>query len=159
MWPLEHRVQDSLTHWSSTDEIGQDDEPELIQLTAAFLLTDAQHDEVTFELMNNEGSFLKLVDLVSKPQQDEAAGLHRLLMELLYEMSRVQKIKCDDLSMLVHISIAEPEAICVVDERPTDRIKVQIQDDFVAGLFQIIEELSDDVSDPYHYPVIRVLVC
>ena len=26
-------------------------------------------------------------------------------------------------------------------------------------LFQIIEQLSDDVNDPYHYPVIRVLVC
>lgn len=34
-----------------------------------------------------------------------------------------------------------------------------IEDDFIAHLFQIIEELSDDVNDPYHYPVIRVLVC
>ena len=25
-------------------------------------------------------------------------------------------------------------------------------------MFQIIEGLSDDVNDPYHYPVIRVLV-
>ena len=25
-------------------------------------------------------------------------------------------------------------------------------------LLQVIEGLSDDVSDPYHYPVIRVLV-
>ncbi len=33
-----------------------------------------------------------------------------------------------------------------------------IDDAFVAYLFQIIEELSDDVNDPYHYPVIRVLV-
>lgn len=34
-----------------------------------------------------------------------------------------------------------------------------IEDDFIIYLFQIIEELSDDVNDPYHYPVIRVLVC
>jgi hypothetical protein len=33
-----------------------------------------------------------------------------------------------------------------------------VDDDFVTYLFQIIEELSDDVDDPYHYPVIRVLV-
>ena len=33
-----------------------------------------------------------------------------------------------------------------------------VDDAFVAYLFQIIEELSDDVNDPYHYPVIRVLV-
>jgi hypothetical protein len=33
-----------------------------------------------------------------------------------------------------------------------------VDDDFIACLFNIIEELSDDVDDPYHYPVIRVLV-
>lgn len=34
-----------------------------------------------------------------------------------------------------------------------------IEDGFVTYLFDIIEGLSDDVNDPYHYPVIRVLVC
>jgi hypothetical protein len=38
-----------------------------------------------------------------------------------------------------------------------DRV-VLIEDDFIVYLFQIIEEYSDDVNDPYHYPVIRVLV-
>jgi hypothetical protein len=35
---------------------------------------------------------------------------------------------------------------------------VLVDDDFVKHLFDIIEEVSDDVNDPYHYPVIRVLV-
>ena len=35
---------------------------------------------------------------------------------------------------------------------------VLVEDDFVRYLFQIIEGLSDDAHDPYHYPVIRVLV-
>lgn len=35
---------------------------------------------------------------------------------------------------------------------------VLVEDDFVRHLFQIIEGLSDDAHDPYHYPVIRVLV-
>lgn len=35
---------------------------------------------------------------------------------------------------------------------------VLIEDDFIAYMFYIIESLSDDVNDPYHYPVIRVLV-
>lgn len=35
---------------------------------------------------------------------------------------------------------------------------VLIDDKFIAHMFQIIEGLSDDVNDPYHYPVIRVLV-
>lgn len=33
-----------------------------------------------------------------------------------------------------------------------------VDDDFVKMLFQIIEQVSDDVDDPYHYPTIRVLV-
>jgi hypothetical protein len=35
---------------------------------------------------------------------------------------------------------------------------VLVDDDFIKGLFEIIEDLSYDASDPYHYPVIRVLV-
>jgi hypothetical protein len=38
------------------------------------------------------------------------------------------------------------------------RYLVLVEDDFVRYLFQIIEGLSDDAHDPYHYPVIRVLV-
>lgn len=33
-----------------------------------------------------------------------------------------------------------------------------MDDDFIRCLFDIIEDLSYDVTDPYHYPVIRVLV-
>lgn len=33
-----------------------------------------------------------------------------------------------------------------------------VSDEFICGLFDIIEQVSDDVTDPYHYPVIRVLV-
>lgn len=35
---------------------------------------------------------------------------------------------------------------------------VLVDDDFIRCLFDIIEDLSFDVTDPYHYPVIRVLV-
>ena len=37
-------------------------------------------------------------------------------------------------------------------------LAVLVDDEFVKGLFDIIEDLSYDVNDPYHYPVIRVLV-
>lgn len=33
-----------------------------------------------------------------------------------------------------------------------------IDDDVIIYLFELIEGLSNDVNDPYHYPVIRVLV-
>ena len=35
---------------------------------------------------------------------------------------------------------------------------VLIEEDFVMSMFQVVESLSDDVNDPYHYSVIRVLV-
>lgn len=38
-------------------------------------------------------------------------------------------------------------------------VTVLIEDDFIMYLFGVIEGLSNDVNDPYHYPVIRVLVC
>jgi hypothetical protein len=40
----------------------------------------------------------------------------------------------------------------------TDKLVVLVDDDFIRCLFDIIEDLSFDVTDPYHYPVIRVLV-
>lgn len=109
----------------------QEDEPATLHVIASFLLFDGRQDEATFEMMNSEGVFSRLVELVKLEQKNDAR-LHRLLLQLLYEMSRVQRVSAADLGL--------------------------VDDDFVAYLFQIIEELSDDVDDPYHYPVIRVLV-
>jgi hypothetical protein len=49
--------------------------------------------------MNEEGAFPRLLELVHSvgAQDDDVAGLHRLLMDLLYEMSRIQRIKIEDL--------------------------------------------------------------
>lgn len=110
----------------------QEDEPASLHIIASFLLFDGRENEPTFEMMNNEGCFPRLVDLIKKGKRDDAR-LHRMLLEVLYEMSRVQKISTEDLSV--------------------------VDDEFCQYLLQIIEELSDDVDDPYHYPVIRVLVC
>lgn len=81
--------------------------------------------------MQTEGAFPRLVELI-RAQRDDEIGLHRLLLELVYEMSRIQKLTAED--------------IVVVD------------DAFVLFLFQRIEELSDDADDPYHYPIIRVIL-
>ncbi len=109
----------------------QEDEPATLHFIASLLLFDGRQDEETFEIMNNESCFSRLLELVKEGKRNDAS-LHRLLLELLYEMSRMQRLKTEDLS--------------------------QVDDDFVKYLFQITEELSDDVDDPYHYPVIRVLV-
>lgn len=34
----------------------------------------------------------------------------------------------------------------------------RVTDDFVQCLFDLIEQVSGNVNDPYHYPVIRVLL-
>jgi hypothetical protein len=82
-----------------TDARHQDDNPDVLQVAAAFLLSDAKDNQFTFEMMNNEGAFTRLVDLIGNPKSDAKPGLHRLFMELLYEMARIQRVKIDDLSM------------------------------------------------------------
>ncbi|KAH8661364.1 hypothetical protein BGZ60DRAFT_412961 [Tricladium varicosporioides] len=109
----------------------QEDEPATLYFIASFLLFDGRHHEATFEKMNHECCFPRLVELIKQGNREDPR-LHRLLLELLYEMSRMQRLSPEDLG--------------------------QVDDDFVAYLFDIIEQLSDDVDDPYHYPVIRVLL-
>lgn len=109
----------------------QEDSGNVLHVITAFLFVDGRRKDDTFELMGQEGCFPRLVELIRSCRDDDG-WLHRRLLELLYEMSRIQRIRAGDL--------------CCVD------------DAFVAYLFQIIEGLSDDVNDPYHYPVIRVLL-
>ncbi|KKK27251.1 hypothetical protein ARAM_002238 [Aspergillus rambellii] len=113
----------------------QEDDFVTLQLIASCLLFDGRQHEVLFHMMNEEGVFPRLLELLhiqTREGDDNTAGLRRLLMDLLYEMSRVQKVKIEDL--------------------------VLVDDDFIRGLFDIIEDLSFDANDPYHYPVIRVLL-
>jgi hypothetical protein len=106
----------------------QEDEGSTLHIIASCLLLDGRHNETTFEMMNREGCFPKLLEWIKQGEKDNAQ-LHRLLLELLYEMSRMQRLSIEDLG--------------------------QVDDELIASLFQIIEQLSDDVDDPYHYPVIR----
>ncbi|KAE8356891.1 hypothetical protein BDV28DRAFT_126365 [Aspergillus coremiiformis] len=115
----------------------QDDDPDTLYLITAFLLFDGRQNEVALHMMNEESSFPRLLELLrvqnrKKQNEGDEAGLHRLLMDLIYEMSRIQRIKMEDL--------------------------VLVDDEFIKSLFDIIEDLSSDASDPYHYPVIRVLL-
>lgn len=109
----------------------QEDDPSALNVIANFLLLDGRSDEATFKSMIDEGCFPKLVELI-KSRRDDDRRLHRLLLELMYEMARIERLRLDDL-------------LCV-------------DDDFVIYMFQLIEGLSDDVNDPYHYPIIRVLL-
>ncbi|KAI9368742.1 hypothetical protein BJX61DRAFT_522596 [Aspergillus egyptiacus] len=113
----------------------QEDDPATLHMIASFLLFDGRQHEDLLYMMNEEGAFPRLLELLhaqTKHREDSTAGLHRLLMDLLYEMSRIQRIRIKDLAL--------------------------VEDDFIQGLFDIVEHLSYDANDPYHYPVIRVLL-
>ena len=48
-------------------------------------------------MMQNEGVFARVLELV-KSMEDDGMGLHRLLLELLCDMSRIQQLSWEDLS-------------------------------------------------------------
>ncbi|KAK5126413.1 hypothetical protein LTR85_010649 [Meristemomyces frigidus] len=102
-----------------------------LHLAAGVLLFDGRANEAVFEMMQAENAFPRLVHLI-RDKRDDDNGLHRLLLELLFEMSRIQKLSREDI--------------------------MTVDDGFILYLFQLIEELSDDADDPYHYPIIRVLL-
>lgn len=109
----------------------QEDEPGSLHVIACFLLLNGRDDESVFNNMVGEACFPRLLELLNGRKEADPR-LHRLLLELMYEMSRVERLRAEDL--------------------------LQVDDGFIHYLFQIIEELSNDAHDPYHYPVIRVLV-
>ncbi|CAN9094246.1 hypothetical protein CC77DRAFT_518045 [Alternaria alternata] len=112
----------------------QEDDNPTLHIVAAFLLYDGRNskDDDIFEMMHSEGTFARLVELVQTPSVQEETTLHQLLLQLLYESSRVQRLTWDDFSA--------------------------VNDAFIIYLLEIIEGASDDADDPYHYPVIRVLL-
>jgi len=109
----------------------QEDEADTLHLAAAVLMFDGRANEAAFEMMQAEGAFPRLVELI-RARRDDDVGLHRLLLELFFEMGRIQKVGREDL--------------------------VTVDDSFVLYLLQLTEQLSDDVDDPYHYLTIRVLL-
>ncbi|KAH9890877.1 hypothetical protein F4778DRAFT_752636 [Xylariomycetidae sp. FL2044] len=109
----------------------QEDEAGPLYAIASFLLLDGRREEATYKRMVDETCFHRLLELIDGRKEHDP-GLHRLLLELMYEMSRIERLRVEDL--------------------------LHVDDGFVTYLFQLIEGLSDDVHDPYHYPVIRVLL-
>lgn len=89
-----------LDRWLANLRNLQDDAPDVLHFVVSLLLFDGRDNEITFEIMNNEGAFPRLLELIHTRRGEEEAGLHRLLMELLYEMSRIQRVKLADLGTL-----------------------------------------------------------
>lgn len=72
-------------------------------MITSFLLFDGRQNEVALQMMNEEGAFARLLELIQAMRKEDMpgeAGLHRLLMDLFYEISRIQRVKIEDLGML-----------------------------------------------------------
>ncbi|MCJ1261690.1 hypothetical protein MMC22_001556 [Lobaria immixta] len=124
-------AQKDYVRMQMVSSILQEESADVLHLIVAFLLCDGRQNESTFFLMNEIGVFSRLVELIESGKEDES-GLHKMMLELLYEMSRIQRLQVEEL--------------------------VLVGDESIMYLFTLIEELSDDVNDSYHYPLIKVLL-
>lgn len=68
----------------------------MLHIVAAFLLFDGRTHDSAFEMLKAEGVFPRLVELI-RDKRDDDSGLHRLLLELLFEMARMQRMNRGDL--------------------------------------------------------------
>ena len=87
-----------------TDELSkangeQEDCGNSLHIITSFLLFDGRQNEETLLTLNREGAFSRLVELI-RGRQDDDGILHRRLFELLYEMSRIQRLRIEDLCTL-----------------------------------------------------------
>jgi hypothetical protein len=73
---------------------------------AAFLLYDGRNskDDDIFEMMHSEGTFARLIELVQTRTVQEDTRLHQMLLQLLYESSRIQRLTYEDFSTLTYLS-------------------------------------------------------
>ena len=75
----------------------QEEDAEVLHIVAAFLLFDGRTHDEAFEMLKAEGAFPRLVEVI-RHKRDNDNGLHRLGLELLFEMSRMQQLSRGDLS-------------------------------------------------------------
>ncbi|KAF2664407.1 hypothetical protein BT63DRAFT_460704 [Microthyrium microscopicum] len=111
----------------------QEDDPAILHICAALLLLDGRQQDPTFEMIRDEGGFPRLVELIHTfGQNGEHSELFMILLDLIYEQARIFTLEWLELA--------------------------SVDDAFVLSLFSMIESMSGDVADPFHYSIIRVLL-
>jgi hypothetical protein len=106
------------------------------------------------ELFETNKDYVRRQIVYSLLQEDELATLHFISSFLLFD-GRENEATFE----LMNNAGCFPRLLELIKQGKRDVEDLrQVDDGFIQYLFQIIEELSDDVDDPYHYPVIRVLV-
>jgi hypothetical protein len=82
----------------------QEEDPDVLYLVAAFLMFDGKGNEPTFEMMQEEGIFPRLLELIEEWNAGKSPLLQRMLLILLYEMARMQRLTREDLGNSNHPS-------------------------------------------------------
>ena len=132
-----------------------EDSKPLVYLTSMILLLDGREDERTFKLMQAEGLFPRLLELIVKEKAPEDKNCRDHLFNVLYEMIRIQRLRWEDLGRHFYPSLTK---VVQTDADLVPGEVAAIGDEFVSYLFELVEEQAE-IHDPYHYVVIRVLVC
>jgi hypothetical protein len=81
----------------------QEDDPAALYVVAGFLLFDGRlsdNGDKTFAMMQQEGVFPRLVELITEWDDGRDESLHRKLIVVLYEMARIQALSWEDLGRL-----------------------------------------------------------
>jgi hypothetical protein len=78
----------------------KEDEPSTLYVVAALLLFDGRASEESFEMMQQEDVFPRLVELIQERSNGKDASLNRLLLMVVYEMARIQRLAWSDLGMI-----------------------------------------------------------
>lgn len=78
------------------DELWQEESADVLHIIVSFLLWDGRQMENTFILMSDLGVFSRLLELIEMGKEDES-GLHMLMLKLVYEMSRIQRLRLEEL--------------------------------------------------------------
>lgn len=103
-----------------------------LTLLGAILLLDGRHSVATLEMMEEEDQVMPLLVQTIRFAQSHSFRLHRIFLELLYEMCRVQKLTRSDLDLIDTV--------------------------FINYLFSTIESRFGYDYDPYSFAVIKVLL-
>lgn len=106
-------------------------QPSLCLFIGVILLLDGKHNPATLEMMQEESAISTLINTVWKTEI-QYIRLHRVFLELLYEMCHIQKLTLPDLSL--------------------------VKTDFICYLFTAVENKEDYDYDPYSFAVIKVLL-
>jgi hypothetical protein len=76
----------------------KEESPASLHVLGSFLLYDGKGEEESLRLLEEENGFSRLLELLNDDMSSDPM-LHRLFLDLMYETSRIQRIRMEELSV------------------------------------------------------------